>query len=80
MVDGHERHCHQDQVRSRSVDLTIEQPVETKTPVPLASVTEQDLPPVPNQEIAPEFAVGAYTKVICSENLSCVNTYCSTMV
>ena len=59
MEDGHERRCHQDQVRSRSVNLTIEQPVETETPVPRASVTEQDHPPVPNQEIAPEFDAGA---------------------
>ena len=40
LSDGHERCCHQDQLQKRTVEVTIESPVETETPVPRVSATD----------------------------------------
>ena len=34
LSDGRERRCHQDQLRHRTVDVTVEEPIETETPAP----------------------------------------------
>jgi len=48
LVDGHERHCHQDQLQKRTVGMTAENPVdhESEIPVPPINAPDQNSTPV----------------------------------
>ena len=41
LSDGRERRCHQDQLQKRTVEVIVDSPVETETPVPRTSATDQ---------------------------------------
>ena len=40
MSDGRERCCHQDQLQRKTVDVTVEEPIETDTTPPRADTTD----------------------------------------
>ena len=66
LSDGRERRCHQDQLQKRTVEVTVDSPVETETPVPRTSATDQHSSSetevssaVPNSNVVPEQATVA---------------------
>ena len=66
LSDGCERRCHQDQLQKRTVEVTVDSPVETETPVPRTSATDQHSSSetevssaVPNSNVVPEQATVA---------------------
>ena len=69
--DGHEKRCHQDQIRKRTVDVSLEPIIETE--VPPSSTEQQTSPTTPVQE--PEVATEPVRRTYPSRTRTAVQRY-----